>query len=64
MDMNKSLTCDIQNLKSIPPYYHMVGIAGMGMSALAQVLLAKGFRVSGSDRYLDSGKDFTDKEVE
>jgi len=30
--------------------YHFVGIGGIGMSAIAQVLLARGFRVSGSDR--------------
>jgi UDP-N-acetylmuramate--alanine ligase len=29
--------------------YHFVGIGGIGMSAIAQVLLARGFRVSGSD---------------
>ncbi len=36
--------------------YHLVGLAGAGMSALAQVLLAQGCRVSGSDRYLDAGR--------
>ena len=36
--------------------FHLVGIAGVGMSALAQVLLAQGCRVSGSDRYLDTGR--------
>jgi UDP-N-acetylmuramate--alanine ligase len=30
--------------------YHFVGIGGIGMSAIAQVLLARGFRVSGSDK--------------
>ena len=29
--------------------YHFVGIGGIGMSAIAQILLARGFRVSGSD---------------
>ncbi|HUU53367.1 MAG TPA: UDP-N-acetylmuramate--L-alanine ligase [Armatimonadota bacterium] len=28
---------------------HMIGIGGIGMSALAQILLARGFEVSGSD---------------
>lgn len=37
--------------------YHVAGVAGVGMSALAQVLLAQGARVSGSDRYLDRGED-------
>ncbi|MFH1970010.1 MAG: Mur ligase domain-containing protein [Verrucomicrobiota bacterium] len=36
--------------------YHLVGLAGVGMSALAQVLLAQGYRVSGSDRFLDAGR--------
>lgn len=36
--------------------YHLVGLAGVGMSALAQVLLAQGCRVSGSDRQLDAGR--------
>ena len=33
--------------------YHLVGVAGVGMSALAQVLLAQGHMVTGSDRYID-----------
>jgi UDP-N-acetylmuramate--L-alanine ligase (EC 6.3.2.8) len=28
---------------------HFIGIGGVGMSALAQILLARGFWVSGSD---------------
>ena len=28
---------------------HIVGIGGAGMSAIARVLLGRGFRVSGSD---------------
>jgi len=34
---------------------HLVGIAGVGMSALAELLVALGYRVSGSDRHLDRG---------
>ena len=30
--------------------YHVVGIGGMGMSAIARLLLARGDAVSGSDR--------------
>lgn len=30
-------------------YYHLIGIGGIGMSGLAQLLLKSGFRVSGSD---------------
>ncbi|HAA90413.1 MAG TPA: UDP-N-acetylmuramate--L-alanine ligase [Peptococcaceae bacterium] len=30
-------------------WYHFVGIGGAGMSALAKILLAQGYRVSGSD---------------
>jgi len=32
---------------------HLVGIGGAGLSAVAQVLLGRGFRVSGSDRQLN-----------
>lgn len=32
---------------------HIVGVAGTGMSALAEILLKRGYDVSGSDRYLD-----------
>ncbi len=35
---------------------HIVGIGGVGMSALAQALLDSGVAVSGSDRQLDSGE--------
>jgi UDP-N-acetylmuramate--alanine ligase len=38
-------------------HYHVAGVAGVGMSAVAQVLLAEGFTVTGSDRYLDQGQD-------
>ena len=31
------------------PHVHMIGIGGIGMSALAQILLARGYEVSGSD---------------
>lgn len=36
-------------------HYHLVGIGGAGMSALAQALLDRGAIVSGSDRLLDKG---------
>ncbi len=39
--------------------YHLVGVGGVGMSALAQLLLSLGCRVSGSDRYHDSGRELT-----
>jgi UDP-N-acetylmuramate--alanine ligase len=35
---------------------HVVGVAGVGMSAVAELLLAQGYRVSGSDRFLDKGE--------
>ncbi len=35
---------------------HFVGIAGIGMSALAHILYGQGAPVSGSDRYLDLGQ--------
>jgi len=34
---------------------HLVGVAGAGMNPLAQALLAEGWAVTGSDRYLDTG---------
>lgn len=43
--------------KSGAPHYHLVGVAGVGMSALAQVLQAQGCVVSGSDRYHDEGQE-------
>ncbi|MFH0762512.1 MAG: UDP-N-acetylmuramate--L-alanine ligase [Candidatus Omnitrophota bacterium] len=30
-------------------HYHLIGIGGIGMSAIAQILLRRGFKVSGSD---------------
>lgn len=38
-----------------PGHYHLVGVAGVGMSALAQAMIAEGFEVTGSDRYRDTG---------
>ena len=37
-------------------HYHFVGVAGIGMSALAQLVRAQGDRVTGSDRYFDLGR--------
>jgi UDP-N-acetylmuramate--alanine ligase len=37
------------NIKPLPHRYHFVGIGGIGMSALARILLEKGTPVSGSD---------------
>ena len=36
---------DFQN----PIFVHFIGIGGISMSGLAEILLQKGFRVSGSD---------------
>jgi UDP-N-acetylmuramate-alanine ligase len=36
---------------------HLVGVAGVGMNALAQALQGCGWTVSGSDRYADQGQD-------
>ncbi len=36
---------------------HLVGVAGVGMNALAQALKGGGWNVSGSDRYQDQGQD-------
>lgn len=38
-------------------HYHFAGVAGVGMSALAQAALGQGCDVSGSDRYRDRGQD-------
>lgn len=35
-----------------PAHIHLVGIGGVGLSAIARILLQKGYRVSGSDRTL------------
>jgi UDP-N-acetylmuramate--alanine ligase len=37
------------------PHIHIAGVGGVGMSALAELLLALGYQVSGSDRTLDQG---------
>jgi UDP-N-acetylmuramate-alanine ligase len=37
-------------------HYHISGVAGVGMSALAQAMIDQGFQVSGSDRFHDQGK--------
>jgi len=37
-------------------HYHFTGVAGVGMSAIAQVVLAQGNVVTGSDRDYDAGK--------
>ena len=36
--------------------YHLVGIGGVGMSALAEALIDTGASVSGSERFLDQGR--------
>jgi len=36
--------------------YHLAGVAGVGMSAIAQALLAVGCEVTGSDRFCDKGQ--------
>ena len=36
--------------------YHLIGIGGVGMSALAEALLDAGAGVSGSERFLDQGR--------
>lgn len=43
----------IKGMQSI----HFIGIGGVGMSALAQAFLDKGWRVSGSDRLLGQGEE-------
>ncbi|MCX7008226.1 MAG: Mur ligase domain-containing protein [Kiritimatiellaeota bacterium] len=38
-------------------HFHLAGIAGVGMSALAQALINAGHSVTGSDRFLDQGRE-------
>ncbi len=38
-------------------HFHVVGVAGVGMSAIAQLLVYSGFSVTGSDRYFDRNMD-------
>jgi UDP-N-acetylmuramate--alanine ligase len=38
-------------------HYHLAGVAGVGMSGVAQALQAQGCDVSGSDRYCDQGEE-------
>jgi UDP-N-acetylmuramate--alanine ligase len=40
----------LTTLTPLPQHIHLVGIGGAGISAIAQVLLGRGFTVSGSDR--------------
>jgi UDP-N-acetylmuramate--alanine ligase len=46
------LSCSVMRAQET---FHLIGIGGVGMSALAQLLLALGRRVSGSDRFWDQG---------
>jgi len=39
-----------------PGRYHLAGVAGVGMSALARALVSVGCEVSGSDRFRDRGE--------
>lgn len=38
-----------------PRQAHVSGVGGVGMNAIAQLLVADGYRVTGSDRFLDQG---------
>jgi UDP-N-acetylmuramate--alanine ligase len=42
-----------KRVSNTPHHIHFLGIAGIGVSALAQVALARGIRVSGSDPHAD-----------
>lgn len=41
----------------MPHCLHLAGIGGVGMSALAQALVDSGAQVTGSDRFLDQGRE-------
>ena len=47
----------INHSPSSTSHLHLVGIAGVGMSALAQALINAGHVVTGSDRFLDQGRE-------
>ncbi len=47
---------DFPNTEPLP-HAHLVGVAGVGMNALAQALAGNGWTVTGSDRYADEGQD-------
>lgn len=54
-------TLPLQDLVADPSArVHFVGIAGSGMSALADYRLLAGGRVSGSDRFFDQGRELTE----
>ena len=40
----------------VPAHIHVSGVGGVGMNAIAQLLLSRGYRVTGSDRFLDQGE--------
>lgn len=44
------------NSQSMQSHIHFIGIGGVGMSALAQAFLDRGYKVSGSDRLLATGQ--------
>src|SRR4030042_1221087 len=39
----------MRNLSAAHKHYHLIGIGGIGMSGIAQLLLRRGMKVSGSD---------------
>lgn len=45
-----------KSVGGIPDPVHFVGVGGIGMSAIAAVLAARGLKVSGSDRFFDRGE--------
>ncbi len=51
--MNLQRTNDKSILPGAGSIVHVVGIAGVGMNAVAQLLQARGYRVTGSDRLKD-----------
>lgn len=60
LDTAKSADCTL-SLEAIPEPVHFVGIGGIGMSALARLLIRQGKKVSGSDK---QGSPITDELAE
>jgi UDP-N-acetylmuramate--alanine ligase len=52
-----AVECGLAMERPLPqPHAHVVGVAGAGMSAVAELLLGLGYDVTGSDRFLDQGQ--------
>ena len=44
----------LKKSQDLPPHIHFIGIGGIGMSALAMILVKNGYSISGSDQKTSS----------